>query len=87
MNEVTRTAVIESKNAIWEYDPTLESNRVVAGGLDVIAIIRTLAIKVRSILSCLYHYQPSPVLRSRHPDIASLYSSNTRRTAASRRRS
>lgn len=46
MTEVTQVGIIESKQAIWDYDPTLEENRVVSGGLDVIAVIRTLAIKV-----------------------------------------
>lgn len=48
MTDVTQVGVIESKQAIWDYDPTLEENRVVSGGLDVIAVIRTLAIKVSS---------------------------------------
>ncbi len=47
MSAVTQIAVIETKQAIWDYDPTLEQNRVTLGGLDVIAIIRTLAVKVR----------------------------------------
>ena len=45
MTIVTQTALVESKQAIWEYDP-LALNSAVVGGLDVIAIIRTLAIKV-----------------------------------------
>ncbi len=46
MREVTQIAVVESKQAIWEYDPQLPENRIAAAGLDVIAIIRTLAVKV-----------------------------------------
>ncbi|KAL6300606.1 hypothetical protein BKA93DRAFT_740149, partial [Sparassis latifolia] len=46
MSEITQIAVIETKQAIWDYDPSLPENRAVIGGLDVIAIIRTLAIKV-----------------------------------------
>lgn len=48
MSKVTQTAIVESKQAIWDYDPQDPSNRV-EGGLDVIAIIRTLAVKVRVI--------------------------------------
>ena len=46
MSHITKTAVVENKAAIWEYDPALPSNRISNGGLDVIATIRTLAIKV-----------------------------------------
>jgi hypothetical protein len=51
MSHITKLAVIESTNTIWEYDPLEPSNRMLGGGLDVIATIRTLAIKVRS--SCI----------------------------------
>jgi hypothetical protein len=40
--------VIENTNAIWEYDPELPNNRVFGGSLDVVAVIQTLAIKVRT---------------------------------------
>jgi hypothetical protein len=47
MSHITKLAVVESTNAIWEYDPSDPDNRVLGGaGLDVIATIRTLAIKV-----------------------------------------
>jgi hypothetical protein len=46
MSHITKIAVVETTNAIWEYDPTDPSNRVLNGRLDVIAVIRTLAIKV-----------------------------------------
>jgi hypothetical protein len=46
MNGVTKVAVAENATAIWEYDPSREDNRVLGGSLDVIAAIRTLAIKV-----------------------------------------
>jgi hypothetical protein len=46
MSHITKLAVIETTNAIWEYDPSDPDNRVLGGGLDVIATIRTLAIKV-----------------------------------------
>ena len=48
MNHITKTAAVENATAIWEYNPTLEGNRVLGGSLDVIAAIRTLAIKVRA---------------------------------------
>lgn len=49
MQCVTKIAAVETATAIWEYDPTLPDNRVLGGSLDVIAAIRTLAIKVRFI--------------------------------------
>ena len=48
MKHITKIAVVENATAIWEYDPSLEGNRVLGGSLDVIAAIRTLAIKVRT---------------------------------------
>ncbi len=47
MRQITKTAAVENATAIWEYDPTLDDNRVLGGSLDVIAAIRTLAIKVQ----------------------------------------
>jgi hypothetical protein len=49
MSYITKTAVIESTTAIWEFDPSEPHNRVLGGSLDVISTIRTLAIKA----SCL----------------------------------
>ncbi|KAI1795272.1 hypothetical protein LXA43DRAFT_882191, partial [Ganoderma leucocontextum] len=46
MTAVTQVGLVESKQAMWEYDPKALENRVLCGGLDVIAAIRTLAIKV-----------------------------------------
>ncbi len=46
MAHITKIATVENATAIWEYDPTLEGNRVLGGSLDVIAAIRTLSIKV-----------------------------------------
>src|ERR1700677_2432341 len=46
MSHITKIATIENATAIWEYDPSLDGNRVLGGSLDVIAAIRTLAIKV-----------------------------------------
>jgi hypothetical protein len=46
MAHITKIAAVETTTAIWEYDPSLPTNRVLNGSLDVIAAIRTLAIKV-----------------------------------------
>jgi hypothetical protein len=53
MAAITKIAVIESKQSIWDYDPQLEENHI-GHGLDVIAMIRTLAIKVSCLLLQLY---------------------------------
>jgi spore coat protein U-like protein len=45
MKHITKIAAVETTTAIWEYDPTLSDNRLLNGSLDVIAAIRTLAIK------------------------------------------
>jgi len=50
MKNITKIAVVENATAIWEYDPSRPDNRVLGGSLDVIAAIRTLAIKVILIL-------------------------------------
>jgi hypothetical protein len=46
MSHITKIAAVETSTAIWEYDPSLPDNRVLNGSLDVIAAIRTIAIKV-----------------------------------------
>ncbi len=46
MKNITKIAVVENATAIWEYDPTRADNHVLRGSLDVVAAIRTLAIKV-----------------------------------------
>jgi len=46
MGHITKIAAVANATAIWEYDPTHEDNRVLGGSLDMIAAIRTLAIKV-----------------------------------------
>jgi hypothetical protein len=50
MSPITKMAAIENATTIWEYDPTLPSNSVLGGSLDVIAAIQTLAIKVFHLL-------------------------------------
>jgi hypothetical protein len=52
MAHITKIAVVETTTAIWEYDPSLPNNRMLNGSLDVIAAIRTLAIKVHFISFC-----------------------------------
>jgi hypothetical protein len=46
MARITKIAAVETTTAIWEYNPSLLDNHVLNGSLDVIAAIRTLAIKV-----------------------------------------
>lgn len=46
MSHITKIAAVETTTAIWEYDPDLPNNRILKGSLDVIAAIRTVAIKV-----------------------------------------
>jgi hypothetical protein len=47
MGHITKIAAVETTAAIWEYDPELPGNRVLGGSLDVIAAIRTLAVKIQ----------------------------------------
>lgn len=47
MGHITKIAAVETQTAIWEYDPDEPDNRVLGGSLDVIAAIRTIAVKVR----------------------------------------
>jgi hypothetical protein len=49
MGCITKIAAVENANAIWEYDPSLLNNRILGGSLDVIAAIRTIAVKVSSV--------------------------------------
>jgi len=64
MGHITKIAAVENTTAIWEYDPTRSDNRVLGGSLDVIAAIRTLAIKVGSSSSHhMSHAYPLTMLR------------------------
>ena len=67
MAHITKIAAVETTTAIWEYDPVLPSNWVLNGSLDIIAAIRTLAIKVyyQFGLVHLTHILPN---RYKHPD-------------------
>ena len=85
MGHITRIAIVESKAAIWDYDPGLPSNHISNGGLDVIATIWTLAIKV-SLLQ--YHYRLLLIVvhhgRFKHQAHALRSSTNFRSNQASR---
>ena len=48
MSVITHIATVETTSAIWEYDPSLANNRVMDNSVDVIAAVRTLAIKIQS---------------------------------------
>ncbi|KAF8239819.1 hypothetical protein L208DRAFT_1194140, partial [Tricholoma matsutake] len=48
MAHITKIAAVETAMAIWEYDPDIPANHGFGGSLDVIATIRTLAIKIQS---------------------------------------
>ena len=52
MGEVTSKAAVATKQAIWDYDPEDEDS-LVNGTLDVVAVVRTLAVKVRVFCSLL----------------------------------
>jgi len=56
MSCVTQIAAIENATAIWEYDPSLPGNRILGGSLDVIAAIRTIAVKVSVFLHHYLHF-------------------------------
>ena len=58
MDHITKIAAVENATAIWEYDPTQADNRVLGGSLDVIAAIRTLAIKVIILSTFELHKEP-----------------------------
>lgn len=46
MSTITKIAAVETTSAIWEFDLSLPDNRVLGNSLDVVAAVRTLAIKV-----------------------------------------
>jgi hypothetical protein len=54
MAHITKIAAVETTTAIWDYNPSLDDHQVLGGSLNVIAIIRTLAIKVSFCLSYCY---------------------------------
>lgn len=58
MGEITQVAIAENRQAIWDYDPG-DPQSLVNGGVDVIAVIRTLIIKVSQLRPSLQ--SPSPM--------------------------
>ena len=48
MSVITKIAHVETTTAIWEFDPVLSQNWVLGNSLDVVAAIRTLAIKIQA---------------------------------------
>lgn len=66
MKNITKIGVVENTTAIWEYDPSREDNRVLGGSLDVIAAIRTLAIKVRLIYLSHLFFPSHFIFRFKH---------------------
>ena len=58
MGHITKIAAIENATAIWEYDPECPDNRLLGGSLDLIASVRTLAIKVHPTLFLFDIYMP-----------------------------
>ena len=56
MSHIMKISTVETTTAIWEYDPDLPNNRILTGSLDVIAAIRTVAIKVNFDFYLLFLY-------------------------------
>ena len=46
MQNITKIAAVKNVTAIWKYDLTRTDICVLGGSFDIIAVIRTLAIKV-----------------------------------------
>ena len=46
MNQITKITAVDNANMIWDYDPALPDNRI-EGGLDQIAALWTVIMKVR----------------------------------------
>ena len=66
MTHITKIAAVENATAIWEYDPTRDDNCVLGGSLDMIAAIRTLALKVRIKYNCCSSLALSKSCRFKH---------------------
>lgn len=52
MSVITRIANVETTTAIWEFDPNDHNNHVLGNSLDVVAAVRTIAIKVSLVFLC-----------------------------------
>ena len=57
ISHITKIAAVETTMAIWEYDPDLPDNQVLGGSLDVIAAIRTLAVKIQCSGQCIQYFK------------------------------
>ena len=51
MSGFTQLSNVENATSIWEFDPSLAHNRVLTNELDVVAAVRTVAIKVLVLLT------------------------------------
>ena len=76
MGHIMKIVAVENATAIWEYDPTRQDNHVLGSSLDVIAAIRTLAIKVSNYVYCSWklnisHCHMLLLFRFKHQDNAS----------------
>jgi len=48
MSVITNIATVETTTAIWEFDPTVSGNHIFGDSINVIAALRTLAIKIQA---------------------------------------
>ena len=54
MDHVTKRVITESSTTIWEYDPSLEENKVAGGRPDALSVLHTIDVKVCA--SIIYSY-------------------------------
>ncbi|KAG9311867.1 hypothetical protein JVU11DRAFT_8120 [Chiua virens] len=47
MSHITKISAVETTTTIWEFNPSLDSNCILDNFLDIVATIRTLAIKIQ----------------------------------------
>ncbi|KAG9307885.1 hypothetical protein JVU11DRAFT_13043, partial [Chiua virens] len=47
MSHITKISAVKMTTAIWEFNPSLDSNRILDDSLDVVSMIRTLSIKIQ----------------------------------------
>ncbi|KAG2352928.1 hypothetical protein BDR07DRAFT_1497387 [Suillus spraguei] len=57
MSTITHIANVETSTAIWEFDPTDSSNRVLGNSLDVVAAVCTIAIKIQCSGQCIEYFK------------------------------
>ncbi|KAF5374133.1 hypothetical protein D9615_008888 [Tricholomella constricta] len=78
MSHITKIAAVETTSAIWDYDPSDSDNTVLGGSLDVIAAIRTLAIKIQSSGQRIQHFEALQVKAGIETPLKITLHSNTR---------